>query len=217
MTWESGQGGTTYSTTPPASPWTGQRKHSPADRDIPAAPSAPHVHSASDLGMHHGQPTKPSRQAYTISDSTYALRCPSALRQASGDRCPRLYASIALSGDVDLRQTDRQAGESVDLLIPRPSSASKRRHLPQPPAPTNPRGPASLPRHLSARLVARYAGDGCTSESCQEFGPASSMSAQGQRADETGARGSHLKVPPCLLARVEAPCNGLKLILGHLL
>lgn len=106
--------------------------------------------------------------------------------------------------------------DKCGFTIPRPSSASKRRHLPQPPAPTNLRGPASLPRHLSARLVARYAGDGCTSESCQGFGPVSSMSAQGQRVDVDGARGSHLKVPPRLLARIEAPHDGLKLVLGHL-
>lgn len=155
----------------------------------------------------------PSRQAYTISDSTYALRCPSALRQASGDWCPRLYASMALSGGAGSRQTD---GRIVGLLIPRPSSASKRRRRPRPPAPTNLRGPASLPRHLSARLVARYAGDGCTSESCQGFGPVSSMSAQDQWADEAGGRGSHLKVPPRLLARIEAPHDGLKLVPGHL-
>lgn len=111
---------------------------------------------------------------------------------------------------------DKQTGEIVGLLIPRPSSASKRRRLPRPPAPTNLRGPASLPRHLSARLVARYAGDGCTSESCQGFGPVSSMSAQGQQADEVGARGSHLKVPPRLLVRIEAPRDELKLVPGHL-
>lgn len=216
MTWEDGQGGTTYSTTdmsPPASPWTGQRKHSPADRDRPAAPSAPHVHSASDLGMHHGQPTKPKQAG--IHNLGFHVRLAVSLSSQAGLR--GLMSSTLCIHSIVRRcrlTTNRRA--IVGLLIPRPSSASKRRRLPRPPAPTNLRGPASLPRHLSARLVARYAGDGCTSESCQGFGPVYSMSAQGQQADEVGARGSHLKVPPRLLVRIEAPRDGLKLVPGHL-
>ena len=129
----------TYSTTeiaPPDSSCAGQRERrvSPVDRGSPAAPSSPHVHSASDLCMRrlvsqHEQTqasSSISKQAMYFHD--IVVRTPYGALRLSG-----IVQGCCAHDSVPLLDPLNQDGPiSLSPLSPQPNCASRRRRPPLP-------------------------------------------------------------------------------------
>jgi hypothetical protein len=129
----------TYSTTemsPPDLLWTGQgqRRVSPVDRGSPAAPSSPHVQTASDLSMHClvSQQTQASASASKQASIVFLviIRTPYGAFRLSG-----ILPGCCVHDSVPLldHHINHDSPISWSPLSPQPNFANRRQRPPLPP------------------------------------------------------------------------------------